>query len=176
MTDDDSQREVLSSLPRSRPTRRSAKRDGGRRTAAGAASAPARAAADVNAAAKPKAAAKAKAKPKSAAKPKAKAAAKPKARSTASAKPKAAASAKPKATASAKPKATASAKPKAPRKQQRPKAAPPAGWETDRDANRAAGGTELVTTAVKAVGEVAQIGAAVGGQAIKSVLGRLPRP
>ena len=145
MTDDDSQREVLSSLPRSRPTRRSAKRDGGRRTGAKAASsAPARAAADSSAAAKPK----------------------PKTATKATAKPKAA----------AKPKATAKAKPKAPRKQQTPKAAPPAGWETDRDQSGTPSGAELVTTAVKAVGEVAQIGAAVGGQAIKSVLGRLPRP
>jgi hypothetical protein len=33
-----------------------------------------------------------------------------------------------------------------------------------------------VTTAVRAVGELAQIGVAVGGQAVKGVLSKLPRP
>jgi hypothetical protein len=33
-----------------------------------------------------------------------------------------------------------------------------------------------VTTAVRAVGELAQLGVAVGGQAVKGVLKKLPRP
>ncbi len=37
-------------------------------------------------------------------------------------------------------------------------------------------GTELVTTAIRATGELAQIGLTVGGHAVKRVLGRLPRP
>jgi len=37
-------------------------------------------------------------------------------------------------------------------------------------------GTELVTTAIQAAGELAQIGLAAGGRALKSALGRLPRP
>jgi hypothetical protein len=140
MADDDSQREVLSSLPRTRPVRRSSKRDGAKPAAAD----PATSAKNVTSA------------KKAAAKPKA-AAAKPKRKTTASA-------AKPKA-AVAKPKP----KPAEP-------VAPPAGWETDAGAARTPGGTEIVTTAVKAIGELAQIGVAVGGQAVKSVLSRLPRP
>ena len=35
---------------------------------------------------------------------------------------------------------------------------------------------ELVTTALQAVGELAQLGAAVGGQAVRSALRRIPRP
>jgi len=37
-------------------------------------------------------------------------------------------------------------------------------------------GIELVTTAVQAAGEVAQIGFTVGGQILKRAVGRLPRP
>jgi hypothetical protein len=54
---------------------------------------------------------------------------------------------------------------------------PPAGWATPEDAGGAPpGGTEIVTTAVRAVGELAQLGVAVGGQAVKGVLSKLPRP
>jgi hypothetical protein len=37
-------------------------------------------------------------------------------------------------------------------------------------------GTELVTTAVRAAGQVAQIGLAIGGQILKRAADRLPRP
>jgi hypothetical protein len=37
-------------------------------------------------------------------------------------------------------------------------------------------GTELVTTAIQAAGELAQIGLTVGGRALKRAVDRLPRP
>ena len=37
-------------------------------------------------------------------------------------------------------------------------------------------GTELATTAVRAAGQVAQIGIAIGGQILKRATDRLPRP
>ena len=37
-------------------------------------------------------------------------------------------------------------------------------------------GTELVTTAIQAAGELAQIGLTVGGQALKRAVDRIPRP
>ena len=37
-------------------------------------------------------------------------------------------------------------------------------------------GTELVTTAVQAAGELAQIGLTLGGQAVKRAVRRLPKP
>ncbi|MDA0184551.1 hypothetical protein OJ997_29885 [Solirubrobacter phytolaccae] len=37
-------------------------------------------------------------------------------------------------------------------------------------------GTELVTTAIRATGELAQIGFVVGGQVVKRTISRLPRP
>jgi hypothetical protein len=117
----------------------------------------------------------------------------------AASKPKAAA-AKPKATA-AKPKAVA-AKPAAPK---RPTAVPsePAGPRRPSPVREAKGprpvrsgspgldavpveerpstaqppsGTELVSTVVKAAGEVAQIGLTVGGQILKRAVDRLPKP
>jgi hypothetical protein len=39
-----------------------------------------------------------------------------------------------------------------------------------------AGGVELVTTAVKAAGELTQFGLAIGGQIIKRAVGKLPKP
>jgi hypothetical protein len=54
---------------------------------------------------------------------------------------------------------------------------PPAGWATPEDAGGApAGPVEIAGTAVRAVGEIAQLGAAVGGQAVKGLLKKLPRP
>jgi len=117
---DEPDRDVLSSLPRSRPARRSGKRDAAR------ASTRQQATADHVAAATPT--------PRAARK-------------------------------GAKAKASAPSPP------------PPAGWATPDDADAAQpGGLELVGTAVRAVGEVAQIGVAVGANAVKGVLGRLPRP
>ena len=64
----------------------------------------------------------------------------------------------------------------------RPKAAapkqppvPPAGYATPNDDDRPHG-TDLVGTAVQAAGELAQIGIAFGGRALKSAIQRLPRP
>jgi hypothetical protein len=37
-------------------------------------------------------------------------------------------------------------------------------------------GTELVTTAIRATGELAQIGFVVGGQVVKRTISRIPRP
>jgi hypothetical protein len=37
-------------------------------------------------------------------------------------------------------------------------------------------GTELVTTTIRAAGELAQIGLTVGGQVLKRTIGRIPRP
>src|SRR3954447_24912112 len=37
-------------------------------------------------------------------------------------------------------------------------------------------GTELVTTAIRATGELAQIGFMLGGQALRRAVDRLPRP
>jgi hypothetical protein len=71
---------------------------------------------------------------------------------------------KPAARASGK----ASAKPKAP-------PIPPAGYATPADDDRPRG-TDLVGTAVQAAGELAQIGIAAGGRALKSAIQRLPRP
>jgi hypothetical protein len=106
----DGDREVLSSLPRTRPERRSAKR-GSRTTAAP----------------KPKpkpAATGAKAKPKAAPPPK----------------------------------------------------VPPAGYAVPKTGSPVtAGGTELVGTAIQALGELASLGASLGTRALRDVLGRLPK-
>ena len=36
--------------------------------------------------------------------------------------------------------------------------------------------TEIVTTAVQAAGELAQLGATIGGQLLRRAAGRIPRP
>jgi len=54
---------------------------------------------------------------------------------------------------------------------------PPAGWATPEDAGGTPPGPfEVVTTAVRAAGELAQLGAAVGGHAVKGLLSRIPKP
>jgi hypothetical protein len=61
----------------------------------------------------------------------------------------------------------------------KPPAAPPAGWQTPGEDGRKGGrpgGTEIVSTAVQAAGEIAQIGLTVGGQLLKRAAGRIPRP
>jgi hypothetical protein len=148
-------RDVLTSLPNARPTRRSAKRAG---TAATEKPKPA--------AAKKKAPA-AKKQPATAATAKA---ATPR-KATAAARAKAA---KPKATASApRAKKAAAAKPQGTAPSSPPP--PPAGWATPKP-ERPEGGGDLLGTAVQALGELAQIGLAYGGQAVKQALSRLPRP
>jgi len=112
----DGDREVLSSLPRTRPERRSAKR--GTRTPAGAAAANVKAAAP--------------SKPKSKPRPK--------------------------------------AKPAPPRQ------VPPSGYAVPKTASPVgSGGTELIGTAIQAVGELANLGASLGSRAVRDVLGRLPK-
>jgi hypothetical protein len=88
--------------------------------------------------------------------------------------------------AAAKPKAS-TAKASAPRtadakaaKLREPAPAPPSGWQAPEDENgrRKSGpprGAEIVTTAVQAAGELAQIGATVGGQLLKRATRRIPR-
>jgi len=114
MANDEPKPDVLSSLPRTRPQRRSAKRD----------------------------AAPAKPTPRAAAKPKPKVAAKPK--------------------AAAKPRKPAARK------------IPPAGFAPppDQGERPTPGPAELIGTAIQAAGELAQIGIAIGGQALRSALGR----
>jgi len=100
----------------------------------------------------------------------------------ATAAPKPRASSRPAAASAAKT-ATAS-KPKAAKKPKvrtaagtapKPPVAPPKGWQTpDRDGGK--GSPDLVTTAVQAAGEIAQLGVTVGGQFLKRAAGRIPRP
>jgi hypothetical protein len=157
-------RDVFGSLPNTRPQRRSARRDRAGAKAKPATSAQAKAGAR---AAKPQPAAKAK--PAAQAKPRPAARAEPAARGQRAASAKPAAPAKP--AASAKPAAEA-APPRTTASQ-----IPPAGYATPHaDDDGVPRGTELVTTAVQAAGELAQIGLAAGGRALKSALGRLPRP
>jgi hypothetical protein len=87
--------------------------------------------------------------------------AKTKATATAPAQPKA--KAKPKAKAAATPRPATSK-------------IPPAGYATPRSDDDALRGADLVTTTVRAAGELAHIGIAAGGRAIKSAFQRLPRP
>ena len=77
------------------------------------------------------------------------------------------------AAASSRP-AAAPAKPRTAAKEKAP-AVPPAGYATPTDDDRPRG-TDLVGTAVQAAGELAQIGIAAGGRAVKSAIQRLPRP
>jgi hypothetical protein len=124
----DSDREVLTSLPRTRPVRRSAKRGEGPRGA-------------------------------SATKP----------------KPRAAAAKAPKApTTAAKPQAAAP-----PRSRTAPRrAVPPAGYASPSQADdeQRSASADVIGTAVQAATELAQIGCAVGRQALQSMLDRLPKP
>jgi hypothetical protein len=79
------------------------------------------------------------------------------------------------ATKPPKPKAKAASKPRA---KPEPAAAkiPPAGYATPRPDAGVPHGADLIGTAVQAVGELAQIGIAAGGRAVKSAFERLPRP
>jgi hypothetical protein len=165
----DTDREVLTSLPRSRPVRRSAKR--GERAAAGSTTATRTRPAD-GAAPKPRAKPKAAdAKPKAAeAKPKA-AEAKPKA-GPASAK---AGPARPKAGAATSKAADGAQGAKVPPPRKVPPAgyAAPAGGDPD---SSPPGPTEILSTAIQAASELAQIGFSVGRQALQAALERLPKP
>jgi hypothetical protein len=149
-------RDVFGSLPNTRPQRRSARRDRAGAQAKPAASGPA------EAGAAPKAKAAARAKPAAKAAPP---------RATTS---KSASRAKPAAQAKPAPAAQPAAEAAPPRAGT--SKIPPAGYATPRGDDDVPHGAELVTTAVQAAGELAQIGLAAGGRALKSALGRLPRP
>jgi hypothetical protein len=111
-----------------------------------------------------------------------------KAKTAARPKPRAAASATPKPKAAAKARAVTPAR--EPAKPHRPRpvraGAPALAESTDRarsepSAARQRGaspptGTELVTTAIQAAGELAQIGLTVGGQVLRRAVGKLPKP
>jgi hypothetical protein len=145
---------VMGNLPSTRPTRMARRRDGEPVSGTGEAKP------------RPKAAAKTarkptQATPKAVGKPAAKSASKPKA----AARPKAtagtkASGSKPRAVRSGSPSLDAKKKPRTPR---RAPAEPPKG-------------TELVTTAVQATGELAKIGLTLGSQALKRAARRLPKP
>jgi membrane protein involved in colicin uptake len=159
--------EVLTSLPRSRPTRRSAKR-GSTNDGEAAAEKPKakKAAAAKKPAAKPKAAApktktKAKAKAPAKAKPAAKARPKPKAKPAPARR-----AALKEVPGGEKPQPVSAG---APDLEDFPKG-PPSG-----PVDPPSGG-ELLESAVKAAGEIAQAGVTVGREALKSITRRLPRP
>ena len=69
----------------------------------------------------------------------------------------------------------APAKPRAARKTPAEKAIPRSGYATP-EPTGAHDGTDVIAGAVQAVAELAQIGAKTGGQALRSILGRLPKP
>jgi outer membrane biosynthesis protein TonB len=148
---DDGEREVLTSLPRSRPVRRSSKRAG----RSGDAETP------------PKPAARAQA-----AKPASKPARKPAAKAAAKPAPKAA----PKKSAPPKPRAKTTSE--APPRVRPQRKVPPAGYAAPESTNDGSspGATEILATAVQAATELAQIGFSVGRQALASALERLPKP
>ena len=188
---DESKGEVFSSLPRSRPVRRSSKRDGSARDGGRSATAAASSGTEQARSAKPggskraaSGGAKRAAKPGGSAQRTAAAKRGGSAKRTAAAKrggstKKRAASGGSAGGAAARKQTTASApRSAAPKRKSAPKAeTPPAGWATPEDAGGTpAGPAEIATTAVRAVGELAQIGVAVGGQAVKGVLKRIPRP
>ena len=147
MSDKPDEESVLGSLPDTRPTRFGAER----RQRDGAT------------------ATKVKATPKAprktaAAKPKPKAAPKPAAARSAAAKPKPAPARKPRPVRAGAPALAEST--------ERARSAEPA----REPANAPPKGTELVTTAIQAAGELAQIGLAVGGQVLKRAVERLQKP
>ncbi len=158
---------MLTSLPRTRPVRRSAKR-GDRPAIDGAA----------RASAKPVSARKPRAAKAAAGAAPAKPAAAPRARSrpgsTAGAKPKptAARTARPRAAA---PPTAGAERPRVPPQRK----VPAAGYATpDPRAGEphATAGAELISTSIQAAAELAQIGLTVGRQTLRSMLDRLPKP
>ncbi len=148
-----SDRDVLTSLPNTRPTRRSAKRPA---TAGGATA--------VAAAAKPKTAAKAKPKPAA----KAKAATQPKA------------AAKPKAASKIGVPKGQSAPGARVREEVPPGSIPAAGWDTNTAPKPSTSGgfntDELLGTALSAASQIAQIGLSSVSNSARSLLDKLPRP
>jgi hypothetical protein len=154
-------REVLGSLPKTRPERRSTKRDRPARAARPAAGAGAETPAGAK---RPPAQPAAARRTKAAAKPAA-GAKRPKA-----AAGKSAARAKIGADAKTPTRARKAAPASGPSKP-----VPPAGYAAPR-AGKPGGPGDLMGTAVQAAGELAEIGATLAGQALRSALRRLPRP
>ena len=159
MSDDDKakpSKSVMGNLPATRPTRMARRRDGDPVTRAEETPKPARASTK----ARPKAAAKSPAKTKAKAKS-------TKSKSTRpAAKPKAATgdkASKPRAVRSGSPSLAAAKKKSAGKPRRQPTPDPPKG-------------TEFVTTAVQATGELAKIGLTLGRQAVKRAARRLPKP
>ena len=144
----DGDRDVFGSLPNTRPQRRSAKRDRGAARRRKPAATPAQTAA----AAKPSGGRRAP---------------RPSRRRARAAKAKPAAARRREGQAA----------PRRPAPRRPASKIPPAGYATPRaDDDGVPRGADLVTTAVQAAGELAQIGLAAGGRALKSALERLPRP
>jgi hypothetical protein len=148
MTEKTDEESVLGSLPATRPTRFGGER---RKPANGSA-----AKATPRAGAKPRAAAKAKPKPTASAKPRVEPASRGAAEPATPHRPRPVRAGAPSLTASTRRARTAEPAPKS-------SSSPPSG-------------TELVTTAIQAAGELAQIGLAVGGQVLKRAVGKLPKP
>jgi hypothetical protein len=61
-------------------------------------------------------------------------------------------------------------------KLRKPDPAPPAGWQTPGEDGGGNSATDVVSTAVHAAGELAQLGVTIGGQLLKRAAGRIPRP
>jgi len=176
MPADDDRTEVLTSLPRSRPQRRSARRENGDSgTEPAAAKATRTAAKKPRAAAKPRAsAAKTSAATSGASKP-----AKGGAARTRVAAPKAAAKPKPKPKATAAAKTTkANPKATAPRTSATPRPEAVKGPPRE-DRSRPVeppSGADVLQSVVQAAGEITQVGVTIWREAAKSVIKRLPRP
>jgi hypothetical protein len=95
--------------------------------------------------------------------PEAEAVASPAPRKPAAAAPRRAAAKKPRRAPAAEPRPERTRRPAPPPPPPAPRRGPPRG-------------TELVTTAIQAAGELAQIGLTAGGQALKRAVDRIPRP
>jgi len=191
---EDDEREVLTSLPRSRPTRRSSKR--GERTATvsedGSADQAPETASDGTAATAGEAPAKPQASKAPAAKPGA---------SDAPAKPQASKAPAPAAPSPRAKRAAASPRPKRQPRQPAPaepagdqqpppaettarrrtppeRKVPPAGYAAPAggDHEGSSGPTEVLSTAIQAVTELVQIGFSVGRQVLQAAIERLPKP
>ncbi len=168
---EDGEREVLTSLPRSRPVRRSAKR-GDRPRPDGADAAPA---ATATKPAAPRKSASASASP--ARKPPAAKVKRPAGASASGASAKAAGTT-PKPKAAAKPRTRPTVDPKTKPRVAPERKVPPAGYASasKADSDDAPGATEILTSALQAATELAQIGISVGRQALQSAFERLPKP
>jgi len=177
---EDSEREVLTSLPRSRAVRRSPKRgeregtDAPKATPAKAAPPPA--AEETSAKAPP--AERAEAAPKV----HAEAATKQRPKPSSKERPKPASKQRPKPASKQRAATKAAAKPRT-RGAQTPRVAPerkvpPAGYAAPAsgDGDSSPGATEILVTAVQAATELTQIAISVGRQALQSALERLPKP